>query len=520
MMKLKKVIASAAALVLCVSAFSGCGNNGTENDAQGNKLTYWVPFYAHYQQLYTNYSEVPFYQELQKRTNVEIEFIHPTVGQEAQSFSLLIASGELPDIIEYSISKYKGGPEKAISDNVIMDLTEIIPEKAPNLNKLLNEHDDWRRLVTTDAGQYYCFPAIRGDASLTFWTGPQMRQDYLDAVNMERPETLDEWKAVLTAFKDQLGIQYPLTFTNSDQAQTLLASPFGVASANTFYLDGDTVKYGPLEKGYEQYLTLLHDWVAKGLVDPDFAVQDSKTFDAKVSSGTAGAYLHSVGGGMGKYITATKQNNPDAKLTAVKFPVINKGDEPKFGFYQPPYIDAQSALISKSCKNIDAAVRLLDYAYGEEGHMFYNFGTEGTSYVMENDYPKYTEEITANPEGLSMQDAMSKYCKAAVLAPMIQDPRYFEQYMQTPEQKETAKIWKLADTSWAMPPVTLTTAEANKTSSKQNEIITYVNETALKFIMGVEPLSNIESFRETIRTMGIDSVLATQQEAYNRFMNR
>ncbi|MBP3360444.1 MAG: extracellular solute-binding protein [Clostridia bacterium] len=519
-MNKKKLLLLSAALATAACAVSGCGSAGQEASEQGNKLTYWVPFYAHYQQLYTNYSEVPFFQELQKRTNVEIEFVHPTVGQEAQSFSLMVASSNLSDIIEYSISNYKGGPQKAISDNVILDLTDSINEKAPNLTKILKENDDWRKLVSTDSGQYFCFPAIRGDASLTFWLGPQIRKDYLEKIGMERPETIEEWETVLTAFKDQLDIKYPLTVLNSDHAQLMFASAFNVTGANGFYLDGDTVKYGPLEDGYEKYLRLMNDWYKKGIIDPDFAVQDSKTFDAKVSSGEAGAYVNSVGGGMGKFITATKQNNPDAKLQAVKYPVVQKGTEPRFGFSQTPFIDAQSAMISTSCKNTDAAIRLLDYAYGPEGHMFYNFGIEGTSYTMENDYPKYTDDITSNAEGLSMQNAMSRYCRAAVMAPMIQDARYFEQYQATPEQKETAEIWKLSDTNWQMPPVTLTTEEANKVSSKQNEIITYVNETSLKFIMGAEPLENLEKFRNTIKDMGIDSVLSVQQDAYNRFKNR
>ncbi len=519
-MNKKKLVVTTAVLLSQIALLSGCKSDDQAAGKQGNKLTYWVPFYPHYQQLYTNYSEVPFFQELQKRTDVEIEFVHPTVGQEAQSFSLMVASDNLTDIIEYSISNYKGGPEKAIEDNVILDLTDIINTKSPNLSKIFKEHDDWRKLASTDSGKFFCYPAIRGDASLTFWMGPQIRKDYLEKIGMDRPETIEEWEQVLTAFKEKLGIKYPLTLLNSDHAQLMLASTFNVTGANGFFVDNGTVKYGPLEDGYEKYLTLMNDWYKKGLIDPDFAVQDSKTFDAKVSSGEAGAYLNSVGGGMGKFITATKQSNPDAKLCAVKFPVQNKGDKPRFGFSQSPFIDAQSAMITKSCKNTDAAVRLLDYAYSDEGHMFYNFGIEGVSYTMENGYPKYTEDITANPDGLSMQNAMSRYCRAAVMAPMIQDARYFEQYQATPEQKETAEIWKLSDTNWQMPPVTLTTDEANKVSSKQNEIITYVNETSLKFIMGVEPLENIEKFKNTIHDMGIDNVLKVQQDAYERYQKR
>ena len=43
---------------------------------------------------------------------------------------------------------------------------------------------------------------------------------------------------------------------------------------------------------------------------------------------------------------------------------------------------------------------------------------------------------------------------------------------------------------------------------------------SLKFIMGAEPLSDIQKFRDTIKDMGIDSVLEVQQTAYERFKER
>ena len=57
--------------------------------------------------------DAPFFKELMKRTGVEIEFIHPPAGEEASQLNLMVASGDLPDLIEYSFLAYKGGPEKA-----------------------------------------------------------------------------------------------------------------------------------------------------------------------------------------------------------------------------------------------------------------------------------------------------------------------------------------------------------------------------------------------------------------------
>ncbi|MFW5436827.1 hypothetical protein [Paenibacillus apiarius] len=53
-------------------------------------------------------------------------------------------------------------------------------------------------------------------------------------------------------------------------------------------------------------------------------------------------------------------------------------------------------------------IRLPHDYYGvilEEGHILFNFGVEGESYKMEKGYPKYTDEIMKNPDGLPVAQA-------------------------------------------------------------------------------------------------------------------
>ena len=521
-MKLKYIFLPAAVLAVAVSILTGCAEKQENSDGIPT-LTYWCPFYANYTGVFNSLNDTPFYKGLEERTGVRLNFIHPPADQVEEGFDLMISSGDLPDLIEHSFLGetigYKGGPSRAMQDNIIIDVTDLINTKAPNLKKVLEEHPDWDRLVKTDEGRYYCFPALRGDASLAFWTGLQMRSDYLQKVNMEAPETIDEWETVLTAFRDQLGLPYPLTFPNASFSPVNhFVGAFGVTV--DFYLEGDTVKYGPLEPGYLDFLKLFQRWMEQGLLDPDFATHDIKVFDAKIASGEAGAYQNSVGGGMGKYLVTTKKNNPEADITAVKFPVLQKGDKVKFGYYTCDYTPHQSVSITTACKDLDVAARFLDYGYSQEGKMYYNFGEEGVSYNMVNGYPTYTEEVTNNPDGLDMNQGIVKYSRANLLGPMIQDGRYFEQYMVNPQQKEAPEIWKLDDTSWCVPPITLTEEESKIVASRLTEITKYVREMEIKFIMGVEPFSNYDAFCSRIRNMGIDEVLAAQQAALVRFNNR
>ena len=47
-------------------------------------------------------------------------------------------------------------------------------------------------------------------------------------------------------------------------------------------------------------------------------------------------------------------------------------------------------------------------------------------------------------------------------------------------------------------------------------ITTYTEQMLLKFMLGQEPLSNFDTFRETLREMGVDEVLKAYESAYSR----
>ena len=68
----------------------------------GTKLTWWTKLNANVSATYPNLGDTPWAQYVMEQTGIEIEFIHPTVGSEKEEFSILVASGEYPDIIEHT----------------------------------------------------------------------------------------------------------------------------------------------------------------------------------------------------------------------------------------------------------------------------------------------------------------------------------------------------------------------------------------------------------------------------------
>ena len=509
----RRAVTAVCAAAMMLGLASSCGSEEASGDGEKLTVSWWVPLFPHVSQTSTSFSETELFKELSERLNVEIEFIHPAAGQETENFNIMVAGGELPDLIERDFTSYKGGADKAIDDGVIISIDDYL-DYAPNYKKILEDNPEWDKQVVTDAGEHYTFAWFRGDESLLCWQGPQIRKDLLDKAGLALPETIDEWDNVLHKFKE-MGVEYPL----SVQGRSFYFSgAYGVGDA--YYLDDGKVKYGPAEAGYKDFVLQMKSWYDEGLLDPDFFAQNTSAYEAKITSGQVGAYFAAVGGGMGKYLPVLQELDPSIKLSGTKYPVLNKGDTPKFGQKDFAYYPTTSTSITTKCERVEDVVKMLDYGYSEEGHMLYNFGIEGVSYEMVDDYPKYTELITNNPDGLAMQYAMSRYMASAYGGPFVQDKRYFEQYMPYDEQKEAVEMWMQHDDNQRLPLITYTAEETNQISSLVTAIGTLSSENITKFIIGQKSMDEWDSFVDSLYQAGLNEVLQVRQNAVDRYNSR
>ncbi|WP_310225155.1 extracellular solute-binding protein [Paenibacillus qinlingensis] len=485
------------------------------------KLSYWVGLPTDSARVMKNYSENMFYKELEKKTSVKVDFQHPAIGSEKEQFNLLIASGNLPDVIEYNFTTYPGGPEKAIADKVIIPLNDLIDKNAPNLKKYLAEHPDLKKDISTDSGAIYSFPAI-GVGHSDVSSGFVMRKDWLKELNLQTPETMDEWTTVLRAFKEKKGVKTPLTVTRDELKADRFIGAYGIS--NSFYLDNGKVKYGPVEQSYKQYLTQMNAWYKEGLLDVDFATQDAKAKDSKITNAGSGAFIAFIGSGMGKYLNAIPANDKTFDLVPLQHPVLQKGQEPNVFVAAFEYRGDGSAAITPSNKNAAQTAKWLDYLYSDEGNILKSFGVEGVTFKSENKFPKYTDLIVNNPEKLSVGEAMSKYLRVSTPAPgFVGDDRYTEQYYKFDQQKQAVDIFNKYVKNinkTRFPRVSHTNDEVQELSAIMAEVETYRDEMVLKFIMGSEPLTNYDKYVQQLKNMKIDKALILKQTALTRYNSR
>lgn len=509
---LKKAGLILAAVSIAVCATS-CGKKDDVAD-DSNSVTWWCSMSGNESQIVSNRSDTEFGKALSEATGVNVKFEHPSGGNASEKFNVMVAMGKLPDIVEYDWTNgYNGGAEKAMENGLITELD--LKNDAPNLAAYIAENPDLDKWIKTDSGKYWGYPMIRGDRYLLTSAGIFIRQDWLNELGLEAPETMDEWTNVLRAFKAK-GVDSPLALTS--WAINLGAFIGAYDTFDGLYVRDGKVCYGPMEDSYKDFLTQINDWYNEGLIDQDYASIDNNIIQSKMLNNQTGATFGACGSMLGKWLSS---GTGDFDLVGTKYPTLVKGQRPEFGHCDPQVLVGDMSVISAKSKKIDLAKKVLDYGYSEEGRMLYNFGVEGKSYNMVDGYPTFTDEIMHNPDGLAVGVAMSNWAQSQNGGPFVQDKRYMEQYASMPQQQAALDTW--SDTNaleHIMPKLMLTKEQQNELATLLDTLNTRADEWQTKFIMGIEPMSNFETYRNELRELGVDKYIEYMQEAYDRFLAR
>lgn len=534
-MKKNRIVAGMLVSAMLVS-LAGCGSGKEEQtkiesnlpkgeveypiaEAKGEKITFWKPLTAGVAAIAESENEIQFSKWLKEETGIEVEFIHPPAGQENEKFNLMLASGELPDIIQYNLSNTSEGAEHLIEKKYFTELSrDFLEEYAPNYAKRLDEDPELAKSAKLNNGSYYGFSTWRTDDSMTVYSGPIVRKDWLDDLGLSMPETIDDWHEMLTRFKKDKGATAPLTLSSTAAFSVgLFSGAYGVKL--DYYTNDGKVTHGVIEPGFKDFITEMSKWYSEGLLDKDFASNSKEQTDTRMLTGKSGATYGLIGSGMGNLLSAA----PDDKyaLSAANYPSLKKGEKSEMGakdsrYYEPAY------LISSTCKNKALAARLLDYGYSDKGIMFYNFGREGESYTMVDNFPTFTDLIYKNPDGLSTTQALNMYTHCAYMGPTAMDVRFFKQQYQYQEQKDAVDVW--ADTN-AKDHMLITynantSEETGEMAKLLTDLNTHIGENIVQFIMGVRPLSEYDAFVEELKEMGLMKVIEIKQAGYDRYQKR
>ena len=474
------------------------------------ELTYWLAQNSNLAATNKKINETHFADRLYEATGIKVKYIHPTDNNPERQIALVLSSGNLPDILEWHPNGNSGSATKALYDGYIIKINELIEKHSPNFKKILDDNPNVSSMLTTYDGSYYCYPFLRLDPYLLTYQGLILREDWLLELGLSVPETISEWHTVLSEFKNKKNVIAPLCLPNPN---TSFMGAYGITSG--FYRQDYEVKFGEIEAGYKEFLTLFRDWYSQGLLDKNFGNLNARAIDFAVTEGQTGAVFGLAGSGMGRW-TDKMSENGDFKLVAAPVPTLIKGHHPEFGHRSPEYAST-IAVITNQCENPEIAAKLLDYGYGKEGHMLFNFGIENESYIMKNGEPEYTDVIKKNPDGFTLGQALTLYSRSSYQGPFVQDKRYMMQYYEHPQQQDAVKIWSHGDIErHILPQLKFTPEEGDELTAIMHKVNEYVEEMKLKFIFGAASLDEFDDYVNNVKLLGIERAIEIQSNAYKR----
>lgn len=466
-----------------------------------------------------------------EKTGVNLEVVEVAIPQARETFGIMAASNEYCDMIKANVSYYNtNGLTGALAEDLIIDLTDYMETYAPDYWGIISGDEEARRDAITDNGEVLAFYIINGNRLAA--NGLTIRYDLLEELEMDIPETYEEYYDVLTAFKSEYDMTDPLFYNyanpvgggvNSDLAAYLIGG-YNVNWA--FYNEEGTIKYGPMEDGFYDFISMLSKWYSEGLINADFHTRPTNNLDPINQniflSGNQGIAVLTDTDLTTMPLTNTTEN-PNYRLVAIKDPSIDgqghhMGGDPSF-FWS----GGQVTTVTSACENPELAVMWQNFWYTEEGSLIASYGIEGVSYEYDSEgKPVFTELVSANPDGMAYSVARQVYCLFTIM-PCLYDMQNVYSFFNE-DSKAASDIWTSnVDNDWIIPAtLTFTAEESDAMSSVKPDIETLNLETLLAFIVGEKPLNEETwgAYQDTLIDLDIQGCIDIYQQAINRYLAR
>jgi len=471
---------------------------------------------------HTDADEWKVIREMKNRTGINVEFTIPS--DYSTQFGIMMASGDMPDLIEQFKVYYRYGMDHAIDEELILPLEEY-REYLPHLFAIIDSSDLIHNQCYTDAGHMPGIPFMKVDhegKNEGSWAGFVVRQDWLDELNMEVPTTYSELDVVLSAIQENYPTaEHPLMIQCRGgnfvyDAGAVFHAGYNI-TGDWIQEDGNVV-YCPLTDRYKDFVTMMTEWFDKGYLSADHITDGGVYMDPGEST------LDEVGVFPIVYfddeaLYEANSDRPEYKLSPIPVLKIDQSTEIHVG-HVTDFAIVDTA-ITTDCENPELLCQYWDYLFSNEGILLSNFGIEGETFEYDEDgIPQWI------PEAFSSDDLAWTLQRFQGINLLYNTPGYTmfsrEYVMCADSSLEIYRVWNEGwDDTWNYPvSATMTAEESEAYGAVMNDITTYVNETLGKIILGEASLDNWDSFIQSLYDMGIEDCIEYKQNALDRYNAR
>lgn len=493
------------------------------NDSTEITLKVMVKLGAYYEDM-NELTDIYFVNAYEEKTNVKIEWIGVSKDAFDDRLALMLATGDLPDVILKSgisnSTQLKYGDQGYFLDLLENDLLETY---APNYWALCTEYPTILTASMMPDGEVYSLGLVRNSVGSTVSSKLYFNQDWLDAVGLSVPVASSELHDVLYAFKnndpngngtkDEIGL-----YLSTSHLEMTTLGMFGLGNRGMCndYFDCDTttgeVRYFPIADEYREWLEYVIELYDTGLLNKEYLDFTESKLGTYVLNDVCGAFGY----------TNLSMLNEDYQAKMAYLDGALTGSAGANDWFGTNSVGSSGAyIITTACKYPEVALRWADYFYSDEGALFYYYGDEGVTYVENEDGTySYSDNVLADfYAGTNSFDGCSAYVSLYAYG---YSPTKTQVPFNAADDNNGRSLLSayalIEDCAIAWPSFTFTRTEEKIIEDIRSEISSYVKSSRDAWIMGTVELNDEtwNAFVDKIKSMGIDEVL----EVYNAALER
>jgi len=478
-----------------------------------------------------DYKDNSYTKALEEKMNCDIQFEFFPESEATQKVELMVAAGgdDLPDIL---VGMYL--TDKAVAtygkNGMIVPLNDYYEKSSYYLKQVVEkEGQNFLNMITMDDGNIYVVPTynkiLQNELAVRLW----IYQPWLDKLGLQKPTNTTEFKNVLTAFKENdlngNGKQDEIPFIGSSTGWTasyfldffMSAFVYADRKSNYLYLDNGQIKAAYLQPEWKDGINYLHDLCKNGLLSPSSFTITLDQFNQIVANANgviAGSFVHTE---------PSSLTVDDPRRTEYKcLPPLEGPKGVKYAVYTPS-MPNNNFVITKTCKNPEAAFRMGDIMCSEEMTIHTRFGQKGVDWVPPEEgdkgafeslgYPPLIKPIMVwgQPQKANWQNQTPGYRDYHIGCGLVgSDPLTIEGANVLPD-------YIAAKPKEVIGKIIYTEEELDTISEIQTAITSYLNDMTAQYIVGTRDINaDWENFQNTLKNMGVDQLLKITQQAYNR----
>ncbi len=318
-------------------------------------------------------------------TDVDIQIVDLPGSGYADALGVMLLSGDIPDIMYF-----QGGDQKMAEQGILEDLNPWI-EKSAHIKDALWPHNVDR--LANYPYLLYVYPPRAPQ--------PVMRQDWLDQLGLEPPQTVEEYEALFQAIHDAdldgdgtPGNTLGLTgYGTTAELDSVFNQAFGVTGTWMKNADGAWVnsRVTDAEKAKIEFYARL---ASKDLFDKEFVTNTWDVKEDKFYSGKAGVIFGSSPEVIDIYTGKMRQAHPGEEIELALLPAPSGPGGQGLAAVDVSK-ESRGWAISALSENKEAAFAVLDFMASKEGQDIDRMGFEGVHHNKDaSGAVTYTDQIS------------------------------------------------------------------------------------------------------------------------------